>query len=258
MSIDKGTFLLMTAALAGGGVAGYVAGDARDDRQTRIDPPPAQPVDAPATPAEPTPAAPAEEEAAAPSAGEDGEEEIAAAPACSDDVGAPPQCPVDFPGPSEEGMCKGGVFWTGKRCADFKATMKPRVAQVAVECLRNLRGAHACDAQRASACGHMALMTACQEEVPETHATVTSATLANVPALDADEGSVAGQCLAIVRAAAGTGPGVSYADCMRTLSGMNDLGRRNAVACMRSPTTNGLALLGCEGVARPPPPTAIQ
>jgi hypothetical protein len=276
MSIDKGTFLLMTAALAGGGVAGYVAGDARDDRQTRVEPPPAAPpppaaderaADGRTAEGRPPEGQAADDRALARRAvdgrpvdetGTDDEPVAArepAAPACSDDVGTPPECPVDFPGPSEEGLCKGGVFWAGKRCADFKATMKPRVAQAAVECLRNLKGG-SCDAQRANACGHMALMTACQEEVPETHASVTSASLANAPALDADEASVAGQCLTIVRAAAGTTPGVAFADCMRTLSGMNELGRRNAVACMQSPTTNALGLLGCEALATPPPPPA--
>ncbi len=253
MAFDKGSFLLMTAALAGGGVAGYVVNEKRNEDQVRVEPPPAMnttPVAAPATP--PVDGKATDRAAATTDGGANPAKDVATAPACSDDVGTPAACPVDFPGPSEEGLCKGGLHWAGKRCADFKATMKPRVAQAAIDCLRTLQGAATCDAQRANACGHMALMTACQEAVPATHGSVTSTSLASAPALDASEGTVAGQCLAVVKAAAATAPGVSYADCVRTLSGMNELGRRNAVACMQAAPANALGLLGCEAIATPP------
>lgn len=265
MAIDKGTFLLMTAALAGGGAAGYLVNEKHnDDLRARSEPTP--PGEAPrvTAPRATPPATPVVDgavsdgavAAAAPDAGVAKEKEVATAPSCSDDVGTPAACPVDFPGPSEEGMCKGGVHWAGKRCADFKATMKPRVAQAAIDCLRTLQGASSCDAQRANACGHMALMSACQEQVPTTHASVTTATLSAAPEVAAPEGSVQAQCLAIVKAAVGSA--TSYADCVRTLSGMNELGRRNAVACMQSPSTNTLGLLGCEAIATPQPPRPIH
>jgi hypothetical protein len=254
MQVDKATFLLLTGAIAAGTLGCELVTERTERAPAQGQAPASPPPQAAAPP-------PAESEAERAARKEElrkeilEEERAAAARACSDDVGAPEECPVAV-GPSEEGVCNGGVHWASKRCADFKTAFKPKVAQAAVACLRNLKGAASCDPMRATQCGHQALMMACPDgEVPESHASVTSAALSERPL--SETSTLAEQCDAIVKASVGAVPGTSFADCHRTLSGMTEVGRANMVQCMKTHAAEK-GLLGCEATAPPPPTPPIQ
>src|SRR6185369_7490799 len=159
MIIEKSGFLLMAGTLAAGGVGGWLAHDAKmhSDRPQFAEPP---------TTAVPVVAS------AAPSAAVV-TERIPAAPICDDSIGTVEDCPAM--GPADEGVC---TNFAAKRCADFKSTFKPKVAQAAVACLKTLKGNAACDPSRVNLCGHTALMAACPEPIPDpakTDATGTTA-----------------------------------------------------------------------------------
>lgn len=245
MHVDKAGFLALTAALAGGGVVGYLVADRHHAATAVKDEKPPVTVERP----------PSEEELKA--AVETRRKELAEARAaqCNDDVGAPEQCPAGgAPDSTSEGLCGDGISWAAKRCADFKAAFKPKVAQAAVACLRSLKGAEQCDQARVNLCGHQALMSACQEDVPETFLGATSTQPVTL-AKDAEPlKGVAAQCDAIVKSCGGSAPATSYADCMHTLSGMNEAGRASAASCMKLHCSDK-GFLGCE--AAPPNLTTV-
>lgn len=235
MYIEKATFLGITAALAAGGVGGYLYHAASTAHQQ---PEPQAPVPV-ATP----------EKSDASDRNDASEHKIVAnappaAPACDDNVGAPEECPVAVSS-TDEGVCGGGIYWAARRCADFKTALKPKVAQAAVACIKSLKGNESCDEKRVNLCGHEALMMACQEELPATRADVTSMNLGSAPPLPSGASSVATQCESIVKDCAGGAPGASYADCVRTLSGMTDSGRAATATCMKTHCSDK-GLMGCE------------
>jgi hypothetical protein len=143
-------------------------------------------------------------------------------------------------GPSDEGVC---ANWAAKRCADYKAAFKPKVAQAAVACLRKLVGGERCDQYRANLCGHKALMAACQEPAPESRPATAAADSG------ASSSQLATQCEAIVKSCTSTVPETTLADCYRTLSGMNEVGRAAMVDCMKAHCIDE-GLFGCEAVTK--------
>jgi len=145
MRVETGSFFILVATLAAGGGAGYVAA-----QKHVFDRPPGPP--APPPPQDSPPPMVAVSASVAPPA-------KPVAPVCDDSVGAPGACPT--PGYSaDEGGCSG---LPTKRCNDFKQAMKPRVAERAVACLNALKPIERCDPIRLNLCGHLALMSACQE-----------------------------------------------------------------------------------------------
>ena len=144
MIVDRASFLLMAGALAAAGC---------DPNFGRAPAPTPTPAPAPG--------------AVAPSAAQAGgpiavdilqSAAVTGAAVCDDSQGTAEDCPSV--GPSDEGLCPNII---AKRCSDFKAAMKPRVAAQAVACLRALKAKERCDAARINQCGHTALMSACQE-----------------------------------------------------------------------------------------------
>jgi hypothetical protein len=235
MHVDKGGFLALTAALAGGGVVGYLVADRNA--------PPKQVVDD-AKPAVVAPAPPTEEETKKAAAAKAKEERLAALAKCDDSVGAAEECPAGLPDSTGEGMCGEGGSWAAKRCADFKAHFKPKVAQAAVACLRSLKGAEQCDKERVDLCGHQALMTACQEEMPTEFLGASSTVPASFEKDAEPLTGVAKQCDEIVKSCGQSAP-ASYAECMHTLSGMNETGRTAAASCMKL-HCGDKGFIGCE------------
>src|SRR5688500_5708946 len=145
MVIDRSGFLLTAAALAGGGIAGWTLRDSRAiEREPAAISKPVEKVEKVAEPVA--------------SGISVVDPKVGAAPACDDSVGVAETCPSV--GPSEEGVCANVI---AKRCNDYKAAFKPKVAQNAVACLRGLQGNERCDAARVNRCGHAALMSACPE-----------------------------------------------------------------------------------------------
>jgi hypothetical protein len=229
MAVDRTTFLLMAGALAAAGC------DTNFGR-------------APA----PTPAAaPASAPSAAPPAGPitvDIVQPAAApgAPVCDDTQGTAEECPNV--GPSDEGICPSIIT---KRCNDFKAAMKPRVAAQAVACLRALKGNERCDPARINQCGHAALMTACQEPpraqkgqfVAASGSTPASVTI--IPDTTPDPSPVTAACHNIMRSCGEKSLNPTLADCRQTLAGLNDTGRANMVDCV-SAHCSDKGLYGCE------------
>lgn len=217
MQIETGSFFILVATLAAGGGAGYYAGE----KHVFDGPPPKDPA------AQPTglPSAilltpPAVVLAAPP-----------AAP-CEDAVGVPGACPP--PGYSaDEGGC--GALPT-KRCNEFKQAMKPKVAERAVSCLNALTPAERCDPIRLNLCGHLALMSACQEpqETGKEAAGATAASLTRV-------------CQTVIDECATAPLGPTLRDCRATLSGMSELGQNRMVSCMKTHCTDK-SLLFCEAV----------
>ncbi len=237
MALDQSAFLLMTGALAAGGVGGYYAhqqGWIGNDHATQAvsvpEPMVAERTDAGAL-------------SAAQAAAVQPVMTAAPLPLCDDSQGTAGECPA--PGmPTDEGGC--GTFII-TRCQDFKASLKPRVAEAAVSCLRDLKPTERCDKNRVNLCGHLALTNACMEPVSTPAAassgTVTTAAANTPPAA----GSVAALCESIVKAAGTSRTGPTLADCKQTLSGMNDTGRLRMAACMQKNwSTKGL--LGCEAI----------
>lgn len=232
MLVDRSQFLLMASALA----AGSVACDVRS---------PAPP--APAATSTPTPAPVATGPVVV-----DIVEPTPAGAACDDTQGVPEQCPSV--GPSDEGVCPDLIQ---KRCGDFKAAMKPRVAAQAVACLRALKGAERCDPARIHQCGHQALMSACPEPAPpkkgEYRAAQGSqpASVTITPDTAPETSPVASACQSIVKACGERPLSPTLADCRQTLAGMTESGRANMVECVTQHCTDR-GLIGCEAAAKVP------
>lgn len=262
MGIDTSSFLLMTGALAAGAAGGYYA-----HQQGWIGKSASEPKEAVVTTTvEKSDAGSSAAESAASAHAMASAAPAPPAPMCDDSQGSVGDCPP--PGmPTEEGGC--GTF-VSTRCQDFKASMKPRVAEAAVQCLRDLKPNERCDKNRINLCGHLALTNACQE--PDVLAVttqnpaggalgapVTGAVPANPPqpgavtttaavgGQNARADSAAALCDSIVRTAGPSRIAPTLADCKQTLSGMNDIGRMRMVECMKK-NWNTKGLLGCEAV----------
>lgn len=236
MAIDRSNFLLVAGALAAGGIGGWAF------REQGLKREPTTPVVAePIKPQPKLPEGPVSVAVVEPMSG---------AAVCDDSVGVAEECPSV--GPSDEGGCANTIL---KRCTDFKAAFKPKVAQAAVACLRQLKANERCDATRINACGHAALMAACPEPAPAPKATLQPAsgtasatvTLAADPAAPASP--LAKTCEGIVKACAGHALGPTVNDCKQTLAGMNDSGRASTADCVVAHCSDR-GLLGCEGVQR--------
>jgi hypothetical protein len=215
MQVDRGSFLMLVATLAAGGAIGYLASERRLTGREEAAPaakasPTAAAADAaPAATPAPTPAAPP-------------------APVCDDSTGSVGECPG--PGaPSVEGGC--GNF-AQMRCKEFKETMKPRVAQAAVECLNKLNGAERCDKERVNLCGHLALMNAC----PDVEA-----------AADAGESPARASCKGIVQVCGPSPVAPAIAECRQVYNAMNDTGRDRMMQCLKKHCFDK-GVLGCEAV----------
>ena len=130
--------------------------------------------------------------------------------------------------PTEEGGC--GAL-AANRCADFKKTMKPHVAQSAVACLKKLSPAEQCDPKRVDLCAHNALMNACDDSSAE---------------------SVTKTCDSVVNAC----PGASKTECTLALSGLREIGRESLLDCARAHCADK-GIVGREGAgpgnSRAPP-----
>ena len=202
MIVDRTTFLLLAGAMATAGC----------DTNFRRAPAPA-PVAAPA-PSAAQPAAPITVDIMQPAM-------AAGAPVCDDTQGTAEECPSV--GPSDEGICPSIIT---KRCNDFKAAMKPRVAAQAVACLRALKGNERCDAARINQCGHAALMSACQEPPRAQKGTyqaasgATPATVTLAPDATPDTSPVSAACANIMRSCGEKSLNPSVADCRLTLAGL--------------------------------------
>ena len=157
MIIDKSGFLLMAGTLAAGGVGGWMAHDSKMHSERSAAAPPVAAVVAPAAPASVLVV-----------------EHVPPPPVCDDSVGTPGDCPAV--GPSDEGMA---VNIAAKRCADFKLAFKPKVAQAAVACLRQLKPSEMFDPARVNLCGHTALMAACPD--PTTSSTNSDGSKLDTP-----------------------------------------------------------------------------
>jgi hypothetical protein len=151
-------------------------------------------------------------------------------PTCDDSVGEADPCPP-MPGPTAEGgVSCGGAATT--RCADFKQTMKPRVAQAAVACLNKLTAAERCDPKRIELCGHLALMNACEDTSPTS--TISSA------------------CEKIVQTCGASPLAPSPKECRLVMSGLREVGREAMLDCTKKHCFDK-GVLGCEAAAAPKP-----
>lgn len=226
MVIDRAGFLVMAGTLAAGAGAGWFVRDSKVHREHSDEVPamhaavPVATSAAPVVAAQPVPPP---------------------APICDDNVGAPGDCPAV--GPSDEGVCSNIA---AKRCADFKSTFKPRVAQAAVSCLRQLKGNELCDPARVNLCGHSALMAACPDPTPVP--STTSAT--NAGGATETSSPVTLACENILKSCANQALGPTLADCRQTLSGMSDFGRASMTTCLQT-HCGDKGLLGCEGLKAP-------
>jgi hypothetical protein len=171
----------------------------------------------------------------------------AAEPACDDSVGTPEECPSV--GPADE-SCANIIF---KRCSEYKAAFKPKVAQEAVACLRRLKAHERCDPARINLCGHRALMAACAEPAANTKGRLVRAT-GTKPATvhltedpNADDSPLTATCERVIKSCAGQPMTPTLADCRQTLTGMNESGRASMVACV-AVHCRERGLLGCEAV----------
>ena len=216
MIIERSGFLLMAGTLAAGAIGGWLAHDAKTERASEV---PLAPVSAPGS-AEPKVII---------------VEHAPPPPLCDDTTGSPEECPAM--GPADEGVCSNIA---AKRCADFKASFKPKVAQAAVSCLRSLKGNALCDPARVNLCGHSALMAACPDAMPAPAGADAGVVTPPSP--------VALACDNIVRGC-GQPLGPTLADCRQTLSGMTDAGRANIVECMAT-HCGDKGLLGCEATKK--------
>ena len=219
MIIDRGTFFLCLSSLAAGAAGGYVASE-KD-----VVPHLAGSVHEPASKTEVSSApAPARvEPVALPVA------PVALAPTCDDSVGEAAACPP-MPAPTAEGgVACGGVATT--RCADFKQTMKPRVAQAAVACLNKLTAAERCDPKRVELCGHLALMNACDD--PTLASTITST------------------CEKIVQTCGASPLAPSQNECRLAMTGLREAGRDAMLDCAKKHCFDK-GVLGCEAVVSKP------
>jgi hypothetical protein len=177
---------------------------------------------------------------------------VTGAAVCDDSQGTAEECPSV--GPSDEGLCPNII---AKRCSDFKAAMKPRVAAQAVACLRTLKGKERCDATRINQCGHTALMSACQEpprpQKGQLHVAsgTQPASVTIIPDPTPDPSPVAAACSSILRSCGEKSGNPTLADCRMTLAGLNDTGRANMVDCV-SAHCSDRGLYACEAVAKAP------
>lgn len=234
MLVDRSKFLVMASALA--------ASSAACDRDPYGRAPAPAPAVSAATPAATTPPAPVTVDIVEASA--------TGAPTCDDSQGVPEECPSV--GPSDEGVCPNIIQ---KRCTDFKAAMKPRVAAQAVACLRALKGNERCDPARISQCGHQALMSACAEtpraKKGEYHAAsgAQPASVIITPDATPETSPVASACNSIVKACGERPLSPSLADCKQTLAGMTEAGRANMVECVTQHCTDR-GLIGCEAAPK--------
>lgn len=237
MAIDRTNFLLIAGALAAGGAGGWVL------HERRANPPVVVPTAELAKPKPALPEGPVPVALVEPTSG---------AAVCDDSTGLAEECPSV--GPSDEGGCANVIL---KRCTDFKAAFKPKVAQLAVACLRQLKANERCDVARINLCGHAALMAACPEPTPPAKATLEAATtttparvtLAPDPALIASP--LAKTCESVVKACGSQPLGPTLSDCRQTLVGMTDMGRALTAECAAAHCTDR-GLQGCEAVARAP------
>jgi hypothetical protein len=209
--MDRGAFFLALGALAAGGVGGYVV---RDQGMISRD-----------TPVQAAPAVTATPVAAA--------APTTPLPVCDDTTGSPATCPP-LPYAAEEGGCSPVA---NKRCEDFKASFKPRVAEHAVSCLTALTGAQKCDANRVNLCGHEALMSACAEPEPAQ------------AGANATPDDLTTRCQQISQScSASTTSGPSIRECRATLAGMTSVGRDRTADCMRT-HCGDKGLIGCEALS---------
>lgn len=210
MQVERGRFLLAVSTLAAGAAGGYLASEKNVvPHLSELRGPTIQQESTPPPPAEPEVTGVAQLTAA---------EKIK--PACDDSITAADigDCPA-VGLPTEEGG-SGGL--AAARCADFKKTMKPRVAAAAVACLKHLSPAEQADPKRVDLCGHNALMNACDDSSAE---------------------SVTQTCAAIANAC----PGTSKQECGMAMSGLREIGRESLLDCTRAHCTDK-GLVGCEGV----------
>ena len=157
---------------------------------------------------------------------------------CDDFIGAPAACPT--PGYSaDEGQP--GCLLATKRCADFKQSLNPCVAELAVACLDALTPAQRCDANRVAYCGHAALMAACNDVEPS----APQASAADDAGSDVHRDSSA--------ACGGAALAPSMRDCRGTLAGLTALGREQIASCMKAHCSDK-GLLGCEASLISPNP----
>ena len=240
MNIDRTNFLLMAGALAAGGLGGWAYRD-RDASMERASQTKAGP---PAQPSASTPRGPIPVSVVDP--------RIASAPVCDDSQGSPEECPSM--GPSEEGVCPNVIL---KRCQEFKAAFEPKVATLAVACLRALKPNERCDASRVNQCGHQALMAACPDPAPPLKAQLQDGAGSEPPtvimAFDTSAASspVTTACESIQTRCGGQALSPTPADCRQTLAGLNDTGRANMVECVTAHCTDR-GLYGCEAVPKAP------
>jgi hypothetical protein len=240
MAIDRSDFLILASTLAAGGAGGWLYRDRGPD----LRPPP------------PTPA-PSHVQAPAPSSSVPPWPSAVAivdaepAAACDDSQGTPEPCPSV--GPADEGICPNLIY---KRCQEFKAAFKPRVATNAVACLRALKGYERCDPLRINQCGHMALMSACPDAAPPLQGRLSSSadstpakvTVAADPSWAGTP--VTSACETILKAC-NKPLAPTLADCRQTLAGLSDVGRANMVDCA-SQHCNDRGLYLCEAVPKTP------
>jgi hypothetical protein len=217
MHIDAGSFFILVATLAAGGGAGYVVAQKHVLGGAPAPPPPPTMPVAPSAPPAPASIAPPRR---------------LAGPACDDAVGSPGACPAPGYSADETGC---GALPT-KRCNDFKQAMRPKVAERAVACINALNPGERCDPIRLNLCGHLALMSACQEPEDADHG-----------AADVAPSAVTTSCQSVLKECAAAPLGPTLRDCRATLSGMSELGRNKMIACMKTHCTDK-GLLYCEAV----------
>jgi hypothetical protein len=175
---------------------------------------------------------------------------VTGAAVCDDSQGTAEECPSV--GPSDEGLCPNVI---AKRCNDFKAAMKPRVAAQAVACLKALKGRERCDVARINQCGHTALMSACQEPPRpqkgqfQVASGTQPASVTITPDATPDPSPVAAACNSILRSCGEKSGNPTLADCRATLAGLNEAGRANIVDCV-SAHCSDRGLYACEAVAK--------
>jgi hypothetical protein len=214
MVIERGVFFLCVSSIAAGGVGGYVASE--KDLLPHL----SGSAHVPAAKTEISSAPALAPVIAAPVAS------VAPAATCDDSVGEADACPP-MPGPTVEGGASCGAVAT-TRCADFKQTMKPRVAQAAVACLNKLTAAERCDPKRVELCGHLALMNACDD---------TAAT-----------STIASSCEKIVATCGASPLAPSQNECRLAMAGLRETGREAMLDCAKKHCFDK-GVLGCEGVA---------
>jgi hypothetical protein len=234
MIVDRASFLLMASALAAVGC---------DPSFGRAPAPTPAPAPAAIAPSAAQVSGPIAVDILQPAA-------VTGAAVCDDSQGTAEECPSV--GPSDEGMCPNII---AKRCNDFKASMKPRVAAQAVACLRALKAKERCDAARIHQCGHTALMSACQDP-PRPHkgqfqaaSGTQPASVTITPDATPDPSPLAAACNSILRSCGEKSGSPTLADCRMTLAGLNDTGRANIVDCV-SAHCSDRGLYACEAVPK--------